>query len=44
MTSETSTDSSETGDEEEGAAPVEAEEEIEESSSEVVFDFCKIFH
>ena len=44
MKSETSTDSSETGTEEEGAAPAEAEEEIEESSSDVVFAFCKIFH
>ena len=44
MTYETSTDSSETGTEEEGAAPVEAEEEIEESSSDVVFAFFKIFH
>ena len=44
MTSETSTDSSETGTEEEGAAPAEAEEEIEESSSDVVFSFCKISH
>ena len=44
MTSETSTDSSETGTEEEGATPAEAEEEIEESSSDVVFAFCKIFH
>ena len=44
MTSETSTDSSETGTEEEGEAPAEAEDEIEESSSEVVFSFCKISH
>ena len=44
MTSETSTDSSETGTEEEGAAPAEAEEEIDESSSDVVFAFCKIVH
>ena len=44
MTSETSTDSSETGTEEEGATPAEADEEIEESPSDVVFAFCKIFH
>ena len=44
MTSETATNSSETGTEEEGAAPAEAEGEIEESSSDVVFAFCKIFH
>ena len=44
MTPETLADSSETGTEEEGAAPAEAEEEIEESSSDVFFAFCKIFH
>ena len=44
MTSETSTDSLETGTVEEGVSPAEAEEEIEESSSDVVFAFCKIFH
>ena len=44
MKSETSTESSETGTEEEGAAPAAEEEEIEESSSDVVFAFCKIFH
>ena len=44
MKSETSTDSLETGTKEEGAATAETEEEIEESSSDVVFAFCKIFH
>ena len=44
MTSETLTEYSETGNEEEGVAPAETEEEIEESSFDVVFAFCKIFH
>ena len=44
MTSESSTDSLDTGTKEERAAPAEAEEEIEESSSDVVFAFCKILH
>ena len=44
MTSDTSTESSETGTEEDGAAPAKVEEEIEDSSSDVVFAFCKIFH
>ena len=44
MTSDTSTESLETGTEEEGAAPAEAEEEIEDYSSDVVFAFCNIVH